>query len=83
MPYFGYFATCEHCRTFVASPYRLRSKNMVGSVLVKQSDLRARLRKIGTEESIARKLRMSKGFSCIPKDCDACALKGRCDMLKS
>ena len=38
---------------FVSSPYRSRSKNMVGSVLVKQSDLCTRLRKIGTEKTIA------------------------------
>ena len=62
VPYFGYFATCERCRTFVASRHRSRSKNMVGSVLVKQSDLCARLHKIGTGKTVTFQPNRVEGF---------------------
>ena len=52
---------------------------MVGSVLVKQSDLCTRLRKIGTERNVAPVLLLSKGFSGLPKNCNDGAWPERCD----
>ena len=47
---------------FVSSPYRSRSKNMVESVLVKQSDLCARLHKIGTGKTVTFQPNRVEGF---------------------
>ena len=65
---------------FFVAPHRSRSKNLVGSVLVKQSDLCTRLRKIGTERNVAPVLLLSKGFSGLPKNCNDGALIDRCDV---
>ena len=65
---------------FFAAPHRSRSKNLVGSVLVKQSDLCTRLRKIGTEGNVAPVLLLSNGFSGLPKNCNDGALIDRCDV---
>ena len=65
---------------FFVAPHRSRSKNLVGSVLVKQSDLCTRLRKIGTERNVAAVLLLSNGFFGLPKNCNDGALIDRCDV---